>query len=484
MGELKEKTVNGIKWSAIEKFSIQGILFIVGLVMARLLTPEDFGIMGMLTIFLSISQTFVDGGFSNALIRKIDRTEVDCSTVFFFNIVVGLLSFSVLYLCSPLIADFYNTPQLVDVTRVLALTLFLNSLIVVQVALFTIRIDFKTQAKINLIGVALSGGVGIYMAYTGYGVWSLVYQTVLRSAVNVFMYWFFAKWKPLCVFSISSFRALFSYGSKILASGLLHTFYQNMANMVIGKFYTVKDLGYYERGQQLGKLPEEATVSVFQRVAFPLLATLQNDEKRLIDTYRKLMKASSIIIFFVMLLLVALAKPLVIVLLTDKWDQAVIYLQLYCMANMFNHITRLNLILLQVKGRSDLFVKLEIIKKAISMLMLIAAAPLGIIAICISQIIYAQIAVFINTYYTKKYFDLGWLSQVRDFSKYLIMSIVACLPIYLLVLLNFPNLIILFGGPIIATFVYSFILLPNDSVFIELKCIVKDNITRLVNVRF
>ena len=280
MGELKEKTVNGIKWSAIEKFSIQGILFIVGLVMARLLTPEDFGIMGMLTIFLSISQTFVDGGFSNALIRKIDRTEVDCSTVFFFNIVVGLLSFSVLYLCSPLIADFYNTPQLVDVTRVLALTLFLNSLIVVQVALFTIRIDFKTQAKINLIGVALSGGVGIYMAYTGYGVWSLVYQTVLRSAVNVFMYWFFAKWKPLCVFSISSFRALFSYGSKILASGLLHTFYQNMANMVIGKFYTVKDLGYYERGQQLGKLPEEATVSVFQRVAFPLLATLQNDEKR------------------------------------------------------------------------------------------------------------------------------------------------------------------------------------------------------------
>ena len=478
MSELKDKTINGVIWSAIEKFSVQGVVFFVGLIMARLLTPEDFGVVGMLTIFLSISQTFVDSGFSNALIRKIDRTDVDCSTVFYFNVVIGFLCFSLLYLFSPLIADFYNTPQLVSVTRVLALTLLLNSLIVVQVALFTIRIDFKTQAKINLTGAIISGFLGIYLAYSGFGVWALVYQTVLRSVINVIMYWSIARWKPLFVFSLSSFHELFSFGSKLLISSLLHTCYLNMANMVIGRFYSAKDLGYYERGQQFGKLPEEATVSVFQRVTFPVLSTIQNDDRHLIATYRKLMKTSSIIIFFVMFLLIVLAKPFVIVLLTEKWEQSVIYLQLYCFANMFNHITRLNLILLQVKGRSDLFLKLEIVKKSISLIMLISSAPFGIIAICISQIVYTQIAVFINTYYTKKFFNLGWLSQVKDFSKYFVLSLLATLSVYFIVLLNFSNILIIFGGPVVAFIIYS-LLLAKDSNYIELRCIVMNSLRQI-----
>jgi len=254
MGDIKKDTIKGVKWSAVEKFSVQGVTFLVGLVMARLLTPSDFGVIGMLSIFLAVSQTFIDSGFSNALIRKIDRTDMDCSTAFYFNVVIGITVYILLCLFSPYIADFYNMPILKNVTRVLALTLFLNSLTVVQVAILTIKVDFKSQARVSLASSIVSGFIGIYLAYKGWGVWALVYQQILRSFINVILLWASAKWIPLLAFSWVSFRDLFSYGSKLLLSGLLHTFYLNVTNLVIGKLYSPKDLGFFERGQQLGKL--------------------------------------------------------------------------------------------------------------------------------------------------------------------------------------------------------------------------------------
>ena len=480
MGTIKESTIQGVKWSAVERFSVQGIIFLVGLVMARLLTPSDFGIVGMLSIFLAVSQTFIDSGFSNALIRKIDRTELDCSTAFYFNVVIGAMCYAILFLLAPIIASFYNMPILKDVTRVLAITLFLNSLTVVQVALLTIKVDFRTQAKVNLCSSLVSGGIGIFLAYTGWGVWALVYQQICRSVINVILYWAAAKWHPILKYSWASFNNLFSYGSKLLLSGLLHTFYLNVTNLVIGKFYSSKDLGFYDRGQQLGKIPMETTVNIFQRVTFPILATIQNDNEHLISAYRKYIKVSSILIFFCIFLLAALAKPIVILLLTDKWNESIIYLQLYCMAHMLNHITRINLNLLQVKGRSDLYLRLEIIKKTISLIILLIAAPFGIITICCSQIVYSWIAVYLNTYYTDKLFGFSLWMQIKDFSKYFFSAFMASIPAFLMVLLELNDFLCLILGFVVALLLYSLVLLRNDSDFIEIRNLVLDYIRRNV----
>lgn len=469
MGEIKEKTISGVKWSAIEKFSVQGVVFIVGLVMARLLTPADFGIVGMLSIFMAISQTFIDSGFSNALIRKIDRTEVDCSTAFFFNVVVGLICYGLLFLFSPFIADFYNMPILSDLTKVLAITLFLNSLTVVQVALLTVKVDFQTQAKVNLTSSFISGVIGVVLAYAGWGVWSLVYQQVSRSALNVILYWIVAKWIPSAVFSWNSFKELFSYGSKLLLSHLLHTFYMNVTNLVIGKLYSPRDLGFYERGQHIGKLPMETTVSIIQRVTFPILATIQDDDKYLISIYRKYIKVASVIVFFCLFLLCALAKPVIEILLSEKWLDSTIYLQFFCFTFMFAHVTRTNLNLLQVKGRSDLFLRLEVIKKALSFFMLLVAAPFGIIPICISQVIYSYLAIYINTYYTDKLFGFSLWLQIKDFSKYFVAAFLSCIPAYFLVLVGLNNILCIALGSIVALFLYTHIFLRKDIIYLELR---------------
>lgn len=480
MGTIKESTIQGVKWSAVERFSVQGIIFLVGLIMARLLTPSDFGIVGMLSIFLAVSQTFIDSGFSNALIRKIDRTDLDCSTAFYFNVVIGAVCYAILFGVAPIIASFYNMPILKDVTRVLAITLFLNSLTVVQVALLTVKVNFRTQAKVNLCSSLVSGGMGIFLAYTGWGVWALVYQQICRSAINVLLFWIAAKWRPMFKYSWDSFYELFSYGSKLLLSGLLHTFYLNVTNLVIGKFYSSKDLGFYDRGQQLGKIPMETTVNIFQRVTFPILATIQNDNEHLISAYRKYIKVSSILIFFCIFLLAALAKPIIVILLTEKWNESIIYLQLYCLAHMLNHITRINLNLLQVKGRSDLYLRLEIIKKTISLIILLIAAPFGIITICCSQIVYSWIAVYLNTYYTDKLFGFSLWMQIKDFSKYFFSALMASIPAFLMVLLELNDFLCLILGFVVALLLYSLVLLRNDSDFIEIRNLVLDYIKRSV----
>ena len=469
MGNIRNQTVNGLKWSALERISVQGVQFLIGIILARLLPPSDFGIIAMLTVFLAVSQTIIDGGFSNALIRKVDRNETDYSTTFVFNIILGFILCLLVVLAAPYIADFYDMPQLSSVMQVLSLTLLINSFSVVFYAILTINIDFRAIAIANFVSAIVSGAVGIAMAYRGWGVWSLVYQSLSRSLLNALIVAGLSKWKPRLLFSKSSFVDLFSYGSKILASSLLNTIYSNLTPMIIGKFYSSKDLGYYDRGRQFGVLPITYIVQTFERVTFPIMSQLQNDDASLIDVYRKYVKSASIVMFFVVMLIIVLAKPLILIILTEKWFEAIIYLQLFCMAEMFNHVTRLNLILLQVKGRSDLYLRLEIIKKTISLVMLLIAAPYGIIAICISQIIYSQAAMYINTYYTKKLFGLSYLMQVRDFVKYLLFAIVACVPAYLFVLLGISSWACVIVGFIVAVFLYSKVLLWNDVIFREMR---------------
>lgn len=475
MGELKDKTLSGVKWSAIGNFSNKGVSFVIGLLLARLLSPSDYGVVGMLGIFFAIAQTFIDSGFGTALVRKKDCTEEDFSTAFYFNIGVGLISFLILFLAAPLIANFFDTPILKDVARVLAINMFLSSLTIVQYAKLNIALDFKLPAKIGVITNILSGIVGVAMAYMGFGVWSLVFQNVSSGIISTILLWSATKWRPQRTFSKRSFKYLFGFGSKILTASLLHTVYSNLTTILIGKFYTAKDLGYYSRGESLATFPSSNVTGILQKVTYPILSKLQDDDARLIKVYRKYISMASMIIFFGMFLLAALAKPFILTLLTDKWANSIIYLQVFCFAWMFDHLCVLNLNILYVKGRSDLVLRLEVIKKTISISMIIAAIPFGVLAICISRAIYTQIAVIINTYYTGKLYGLGYFDQVRDFSKYLVSSILAVLPAYLLTFTNLHNIAILAIGGISACAIY-WVLLRKDSNFKEVLSLVKERI--------
>lgn len=467
MGELKEKTLSGVKWNAIGRFSTQGVSFVISILLARILSPSDYGVIGMIGIFMAIAQTFIDSGFGSALIRKKDCTDLDYSTAFYFNMVVGAVCYLILFFAAPLIAAFFNTPILRDIVRVLSINLFLGSLTIVQSAKLTAAIDFKSQAKISLVATIVSGCVGLIMAYYGYGVWSLVYQSVSSSVVRTLLFWIVTKWRPQRTFSKQSFKYLFGFGSKILSASLLHTIYSNLTTILIGKFYTPKDLGYYSRGESLAALPSSSITGIMQSVSYPILSKIQDDDNRLIQVYRKYIRMMSMVIFFGMFLLAALAKPLILTIFTDKWSNSIIYLQVFCFSFMFDHLCLLNLNILYVKGRSDLVLRLEIIKKSISISMIVAAIPFGVLAICISRALYTQIAVVINTYYTGKLFGLGYFAQVKDFFKYLVCSFIAVLPAFMLSYTSLSSFIILVIGACSSCFIY-WALLRRDVNFIEI----------------
>ena len=427
---LKQKTVKGILWSTVERFSVQGVQFLIMIVMARLLTPHDYGLIGMLAIFIAVAQSLIDSGFSQALIRKQDRTEVDNNTVFYFNIVVSVLLYLILYVSAPSVADFYNTPQLCPVMRVICLGIIFNSLAVVQRALLTIRIDFKTQAKATLIAAVTSGIVGITMAYHSFGVWSLVTQQLLNLGLNTGLLWLLSKWRPQLVYSWQSFHELFAFGSKLLASGLLDTIYRNIYPIVIGKLFSASSLGHYTRAQHFSEFTSSNITGIIQRVTYPVLCEIQDDDTRLAGIYRKFLKLSAFIIFPLMIGLSSVAKPLVNLMLGSQWEFCGQLLQIICFSMMWFPIHAINLNLLQVKGRSDLFLRLEIIKKILGVSVLCITAPFGLVMMCYGQIFNSLIALIINTYYTGKLILVGFFRQMCD----LLPTLTLCLVLFALIL--------------------------------------------------
>lgn len=401
-------------WSSIDRFTTQGIQFVFSILIARLLLPSDYGVVAMLGIFLAVSQTFVDSGFGTALIRKPDRTDTDFSTVFYFNIVVALFFYLVLWLASPYIAAFYHTPLLEDVTKVVALTLVLSSFSGVQNAKLSIAIDFKTGAKISVAVTLLSGVVGLWMAYDGYGVWALVAQSVSGSLLRTVLLWLFVRWTPKLVFSWRSFREMFSFGSKLLTSRLLDTVYNNVYTLVIGRCFSSTTLGVYSRADGLAQYPSSNITGVLQGVTFPVLCSIQNEPERLADIYKRFLRLSAFVVFPLMVGLAAVADPLIRLLLTDRWEGAIYLLQIVCFAMMWYPIHSINLNLLQVKGRSDFFLKLEVIKKIQGVIVLCATIPLGIVAMCYGRIFGSLLSLVWNTYYTRKLIGYGYWEQMRD----------------------------------------------------------------------
>lgn len=429
---LKYKTAKGLLWSSVERFSVQGVQFLVMLVIARLLDPSDFGLVGMLAIFLAVAQSLIDSGFSQALIRKQDRTEVDNSTVFYFNIVVSAVLYLILYAIAPWVSDFYNEPQLCSLMRVLCLIVIVNSFAVVQRAIYTASINFKTQAKASFIAALASGLVGVWMAYNGYGVWTLVWQQLLNAGINTLLLWIYSNWYPRWAYSWKSFRELFAFGSKLLASGLLDTLYTNIYLLVIGKIFNASSLGYYTQADRFTKLPSSNITGILQRVTYPVLCSIQDDDERLREDYRKLLRLSAFIIFPMMCLLAGVAYPLVELLIGEKWRFAATLIIPLSFTMMWWPIHAINLNLLQVKGRSDLFLRLEIIKKIIGVTVLVLSIPFGLLFMCYAGIATSIICLVINTYYTGKLIQVGFLMQMKDLSGSLIVSMAIFVVAYFL----------------------------------------------------
>lgn len=421
--DLKKKTVSGVLWSFAGQFSVQGIQFLVSIVLARLLSPDDYGMIGMLAIFLASSQVFIDGGFSSALIQRKECDDTTYSTVFYINVGISIICYGILFVAAPFIASFYGQPILKDIARVSSLSLIIGALSATNTVQLTKRIDFKTQSKINVLSAILSGITGIVMAYSGFGVWALVAQSVSLALFKLIMTVMSVRWFPSLVFSGTIFKELFSFGSKLVVVSLISSVYTNIRSLIIGKRFSPADLGQYTTANKFATMAGTSLSGVLYNVSFPVLSKVQDDDAVLLDAYKRFLSVSAFAIFPLMMLLAGIAEPLIRFLVTDKWLECVPFLQILCFGWMYDCLTKINLNLLYVKGRSDLVLRLEIVKKTIAFTILFASCFLGIIGICVGAAIYDFIAFFCNTYYTKRLLGYGFKEQFLQTLPYLLLSL-------------------------------------------------------------
>ena len=425
---IKTKTIRGLAWSAIDKLAYELIQFSVGIVMARLLLPSDYGLVGIMLVFMSFSTLFIDGGMTTALVQKTNRTNEDFNTAFLYNFSVSIFFYFILFFSAPLISEIYNNSDITKLLRVLALNLIIVSFSSVQNTKLTILVDFKSLSIISIVSGVVSGAMGVGMALKGYGVWSLVVQQLTSNLCKTVLLNITLKWMPVFSFSKKSFKELFGFGVNLMGANILARIYDNLYPLIIGKLFPFKMLGYYSRAHQYAVLPENILKQMFMRVTYPVMSSIKEDSEKLRTLYRKYIEMSSFVIFPIMFLVAVLAKPIILVMLTDKWEPAVPFLQILCMGVMFQHISSINLNLLYVKGRSDLALRLELIKKTVAVTILVLSTLGGIWWICIGQAIYSVIAVFLNSFYTKKLIEISFKDQFVDFGKVWLIAFVTAIP--------------------------------------------------------
>ena len=454
----KHKAKKGVIWSAIEKISAQGIQFVTSIILARLLLPSDFGLIAIILIVLTTLQTINEVGFGAALMYKQDRDDLDFSSVFILNICLGVFLYFMLYLIAPHMASFFNLPQLTFITRLIGISLIINSFIVVQRTKLLIKIDFKTQAKASLAAVILSGFVGVYMAFNGYGVMALVYQFLIKSLVNVLLIWNFVKWRPSLEFSYKRLIYLFKFAYKLIIARLINTLFEQGYSLVIGKIYGSTQLGYFNRGQSFITLTSNNITGIVQRVSTPLLCELQNDKKKMGELLNKFISTTALIVYPILFGLFVLAEPLIIVLLTDKWLPSARILQVLCPVGLFFVISTFNKNIFNATGRTDLALQSEIIKKAIYIVIILIAISFGFTILTSSLIAIAIIEFIIDTYYTRKQIGLTMLQQIKSVSGIIIASIITAITIYLATCYISSYLLKLIIGFCIGIFTYSAII--------------------------
>lgn len=446
---LKDKTIKGTFWSAADAFLGQGVTFIVGIVLARLLSPAEYGLIGICTIFTTVLFGVVDSGFSTALIRRNDVKEDDYNTMFITNMAMSVLMFIGLYVASPLVAEFFERPELTSILRVMGLILIIQALSITQVTILTKRIDFKTKTKASLFSAVCSGIIGIVMAFNGFGVWSLVGQLLSKQTMYTVALWFLNKWWPKLRFNRDSFNYMWGFGWKMMLSGILNNIWNQLYQVVVGKWYSPASLGQYCRAGEYASIFSSNFTTIIQRVTYPALAEVQNDKERMVDAYRKVIKVTMFVTAAVMISLGAVAEPLIYCLIGPQWHEAAMYLPLICILMSLYPLHAINLNMLQIQGRSDVFLYLEIIKKIVSILPICLGIFISIYWMLIGSIFTGVINFFLNSYYTGKKLNYSSWMQIKDvtpsygiafvvaisifFLKYLPLSYWAVLPIQIII---------------------------------------------------
>ena len=429
---LKHKTVKGLGWSALDNAARYGMQFVIGIVLARLLSPDDYGLLGLVGIFTVVCTALVNGGFTTALIRKKNATDADFNTAFICNLGMSLLLYAVIFFCAPLIAAFFEREELTALVRVSSLGLIIGALGMVQQTRLTKRIDFKTQTKITMVATALSGAMGIGLAVAGFGVWALVVQQLASHALRTVQLYIYNRWLPQLHFSKDSFRNLFGFGWKMMVSALLDAVWKELYQVVVGKFYNPATLGQYTRGQHYAKLFSQNLTNVVQRVTYPVLSSIQDEPERMVSAYRRIIRTSMFITAVSLFALGAMSEPLIYCMIGPKWHEASTYLPFICIASTLYPLHAINLNMLQVQGRSDLFLGLEVIKKIIALAPLFIGAFVGIMPMLWTNIAVGIVAFFLNSYYSGRLIGYSSWMQLKDIAPSYALATVIALSVYFL----------------------------------------------------
>lgn len=415
--------VSGVFWSAVDRFAVVLIQVVLEILLARILMPSDYGLIGMVAVFIAVAQVFVDGGFMNALIRKTNRSDADYSTVFYTSIILSIVIYLTLFFSAPLIAKFYHTESLTAIVRVLGLNIIFNSFAIVYRAKLSVAMDFKMQAKFSVISVLISGIIGLWMAYSGYGVWSLVFQLVGLYFLNAVLLAVNLKWLPGNRFSVESFRELFGFGSKLLLAGVVNAVYSNMYQLLIGKVYNATQLGIYSKSTQFTLYPSGMMTNMFQRVLYPYLSGFQEDNNKLYALNKKYYTLIAMIFFPLFFGLAALAEPFVSLFLTDKWIEAVPVIRILAITFLFYPFINVNMYIFQIKGMSSRFLAIEILTKVTGVVILLFTLKYNLLVLCYGLLFQHILQLFITSYFSDKAINVRPFSQIRELGVLYVFSL-------------------------------------------------------------
>lgn len=445
MSTLATRTATGIVWNFFEQVARRGIGVFVTLTLAYFLTPEAYGLVAMMAVFLALGSSVMESGFKQALIRMPEVTQTDYNTAFFANIGLGLFAYLLLFLSAPLISGFYDEPQLVLLIRVAALSIVINAFQVVQTANLSRALNFKAQVKAILPASVIAGIAAIALAYLGWGVWALIAQLLLASLLQTVFLWIVQGWRPTRDFAIPTLNEMYSFGYKLFLSGVLDTIFKNLYVLVVAKLFSTTVAGLYYFATQIKQLVIKQLVSSIQTVTYPALSKLQYNDESLRRGYSRVISVSTFLLFPTMLFLAVMAEPLFAMFLPEKWFIAASYLQLMCISAMLYPLHSINLNILKVKGRSDLFLYLEIIKKSIAVVVILISYRWGVYGLLIGQIVTSILAYLPNSYFSNRLIGYGVIEQVKDFSLYGVLSvIVSCSALLTYTLIDVPNFIMVF----------------------------------------
>lgn len=479
---LKWKAITGTIWKFSERISAQAVNFIVSIILARLLLPEDYGIIALVTVFITICDKLVVSGFATSLIQKKDADNLDFSTVFYFSLGMSLVLYGTMFFGAPLIADFYSTYDrelLINVIRVMGIQIIVTAINSVQQAYVSRTMQFKKTLWSTLGGTIISAIVGITMAYSGYGVWALVAQYCVNVVTVMVILWIVVRWRPELKFSFSRFKELFAYGWKIFAASIIKVLYNDLRSIVIGKFYSASDLAYYNKGQSFPQLVESNVGGTIESVLFPAISKKQSSKEEMLGILRRAIKTSTYILMPILAGLAAVAEPLIELLLTEKWLQSVPYMQILCFTFMLMPVEMDNLQAIKAMGRSDIALKLEIIKKIVGIALLVVSIPFGVKAIAISMLVGSIVNAIIDAIPNQKLLGYKFTQQIRDFGPSLVMSLIMFVCAYSISFLEMNTLLMLIIQAVVGVIIYLVLsLITKNENFKYLFSLVKSILTK------